>query len=64
MLENGIDENALPPEQAAKLKMLLNAFDRNHNGKIDPEERPAVVDFLMKRYRNQDQQPNPTNQEH
>ncbi len=63
MLENGIDEDALPPEQAGKLKMLLNAFDKNHNGKIDPEERQAVVDFLMKRYRNRDQQPNSTNQE-
>ena len=33
----------------AQLKMLLNAFDKNHNGKIDPEERQAVVDFLIKR---------------
>ena len=33
--------------------MLLNAFDRNHNGKLDPEERPALVEFLIKR----DEQP-------
>jgi hypothetical protein len=31
------------------LKMLLNAFDRNHNGKLDPEERPALVEYLIKR---------------
>jgi len=49
MLENGVDEEALGPERAGKLKMLLNAFDKNHNGKIDPEERQAVVDFLIKR---------------
>jgi hypothetical protein len=49
MLENGVDEEALGPERAGKLKLLLNAFDKNHNGKIDPEERQAVVDFLIKR---------------
>jgi hypothetical protein len=31
------------------LKMLLAAFDRNHNGKLDPEERPALVQYLIKR---------------
>lgn len=54
MLENGVDETALGPERAARLKMLLNAFDRNHNGKIDPDERPAVVEFLTKRYERED----------
>ncbi len=49
MLENGVDEEALGPERSAQLKMLLNAFDRNHNGKLDPDERPALVDFMMKR---------------
>jgi mono/diheme cytochrome c family protein len=56
MLENGVDEEALGPERAGKMKMLLNAFDKNHNGKIDPEERPAVVDFLIKRSQQQEQQ--------
>jgi polyhydroxyalkanoate synthesis regulator phasin len=37
------------------MKMLLNAFDKNHNGKIDPEERQAVVDFLIKRAQQQQQ---------
>ncbi|HML17729.1 MAG TPA: hypothetical protein VK419_11915 [Bryobacteraceae bacterium] len=49
MLANGIDAQAIGPEAAMPLTMLLNAFDRNHNGKIDPEERPALVQFLMKR---------------
>ena len=49
MLANGVDAEALGPERAAQLKMLLNAFDRNHNGKLDPEERPALVQFMIKR---------------
>ncbi|HEV8040844.1 MAG TPA: hypothetical protein VGP62_18370 [Bryobacteraceae bacterium] len=55
MLENGVDEAALGPERAGQMKMLLNAFDKNHNGKIDPEERQAVVDFLIKRAQQQQQ---------
>jgi mono/diheme cytochrome c family protein len=49
MLENGVDAEALGPQRAGQLTMLLNAFDRNHNGKIDPEERDALVQFLIKR---------------
>jgi hypothetical protein len=49
MLTNGVDAEALGPERAARLKLLLNAFDKNHNGKLDPEERPALVEFLIKR---------------
>ena len=56
MLQNGVDAEALGPERAAQLKMLLNAFDRNHNGKLDPEERPALVEFLLKRGEQQKQQ--------
>jgi hypothetical protein len=48
MLTGGVD-NALGPQRSASLKMLLNAFDRNHNGKLDPEERPALVQYLIKR---------------
>jgi hypothetical protein len=55
MLENGVDEEALGPGRAGQLKLLLNAFDKNHNGKIDPEERQAVVDFLIKRAQQQQQ---------
>lgn len=49
MLTNGIDETALGPEQAGRLKLLLTAFDRNRNGKLDPEERPALVRYMTKR---------------
>jgi mono/diheme cytochrome c family protein len=57
MLADGIDEEALGPQRAGQLKMLLNAFDKNHNGKIDPEERQPMVDFLIKRAMQQQQQP-------
>ena len=49
MLADGVDEEALGAERAGQLKMLLNAFDRNHNGKLDTEERDAMVDYLIKR---------------
>jgi hypothetical protein len=49
MLASGVDAEALGAARAAQLKMLLNAFDRNHNGKLDPEERPALVQFMIKR---------------
>ncbi len=49
MLSNGVDSEGLGAQRAGQLTMLLNAFDRNHNGKIDPEERPALVQFLIKR---------------
>jgi hypothetical protein len=49
MLEHGVDAEALGPQRAMQLNLLLNAFDRNHNGKIDPEERDALVQFLIKR---------------
>lgn len=49
MIENGVDAQALGPARAMQLTMLFNAFDRNHNGKIDADERPALVQFLIKR---------------
>jgi hypothetical protein len=49
MLANGVDEEALGSQRAAQLKLLLNAFDRNHNGKLDPEERGALVEYLIRR---------------
>jgi hypothetical protein len=49
MLTDGVDFDALGPQRAASMKMLLAAFDRNHNGKLDPEERPALVQYLIKR---------------
>lgn len=65
MLANGVDEEALGHERAAQLKLLLNAFDKNHNGKIDPEERQAVIDFLIKRAQQQrEQREHPAPQPH
>lgn len=52
MLTDGVND-ALGPQRTASLKMLLNAFDRNHNGKLDPDERPALVEFLIKREQQQ-----------
>jgi hypothetical protein len=49
MLENGLPSGDAFGGRSAQLQMLLNAFDKNHNGKLDPEERPALVDFMMKR---------------
>jgi len=49
MLQNGVDTEALGSQRAAQLKLLLSAFDRNHNGKLDPEEREALVQYLIQR---------------
>jgi mono/diheme cytochrome c family protein len=49
MLANGVDQEALGSQRAGQLKLLLNAFDRNHNGKLDPEERDALVEYLIRR---------------
>ena len=56
MLENGVDAEALGPQRAGQMQLLLNAFDKNHNGKIDPEERDALVQFLIKRSQQQNKQ--------
>jgi hypothetical protein len=45
LLEEGLDPS-LSPQAASRLKALLTSFDKNHNGKIDPDERPALVEFL------------------
>jgi hypothetical protein len=49
MIENGVDESGLDPKSVARLKMLFAAFDKNHNGKIDPDERHAMVEYLANR---------------
>lgn len=49
MLEGGINPMLAMSPAGARLQKLLDAFDKNHNGKIDPEERPALVDFLEHR---------------
>jgi len=46
VLEGALDSDEIPAGQKGQLKMLINAFDKNKNGKIDPEERPALIEFL------------------
>ena len=53
LLSSPPDWSALPPQAAGPLKMLLAAFDKNHNGQIDPEERPALIEFLTRRAQQQ-----------
>jgi mono/diheme cytochrome c family protein len=48
LLDGALDSDEFGPQQTARLKMLLNFFDKNKNGRIDPEERPALIEFLKK----------------
>jgi hypothetical protein len=54
-LEQGDSGMELPPEipaaQRAQLTLLLSLFDKNHDGKLDAEERKALIDFLRSRMR-------------
>jgi hypothetical protein len=47
MLASG-DLNALRriPGLGGRGQMLLQQFDRNHDGKLDDTERAALIDFL------------------
>jgi len=46
ILEGDAFLERVPQNRRMALQMLLNFFDKNHNGRIDPEERPALVEFL------------------
>jgi hypothetical protein len=52
-LEQGENTMDLPPEipeaQRAQLTLVMLLFDKNHDGKLDAEERKAVMDFLRSR---------------
>ena len=48
VLDGVLDSDELGPQQKTQMKMLLNIFDKNRNGRIDPDERPALVEFLKK----------------
>jgi len=48
VVEGLLDSDELPPQQKAQMKMLIGLFDKNKNGHIDPEERPALIEFLKK----------------
>ena len=46
MLDGILEFDEIPARQKTHLKMLMNVFDKNKNGKIDPEEKPALIEFL------------------
>ena len=48
VLEGLIDSDELPARQKTQMKFLLSAFDKNKNGKLDAEERTALIEFLKK----------------
>ncbi len=41
----------IAPAQRARLAFALALFDRNHDGKLDEEERKSLIDFLRERMR-------------
>jgi hypothetical protein len=43
---DGIEPVAMTPAQITGLRMAMAHFDANHNGKIEPEERNAILRFL------------------
>ena len=54
-LEQGEGTSDFPPEvapaQRARLALAVSLFDRNHDGKLDAEERKALIDFLRTQLR-------------
>jgi mono/diheme cytochrome c family protein len=50
ILESG-DFSELPRGQASMLRLAIARFDRNGNGKLDPEERTALLQFLRTQIR-------------
>jgi mono/diheme cytochrome c family protein len=47
MLRDGDDLNSLGARQAANLRRAITAFDRNGNGKLDPDELAALMKYLQ-----------------
>lgn len=43
----GDDFSALNPRQAGNLRRAVAAFDRNHDGKLEPDELAALMQFLQ-----------------
>ena len=48
ILDGVVEFDEIPARMRTQMKFLLSAFDKNKNGRIDPEERPALVEFLKK----------------
>ena len=51
--QQNTDMNDLPqelsPAQRARVKLAVTLFDKNHDGKLDADERKALIDFLRER---------------
>ncbi len=48
MIDGGSDDSGLDPKRVAQMKATFNFFDKNKNGKLDPEEKQALIEFLKK----------------
>ncbi len=48
VIDGVLDSDEVGTQEKTQMKMLLNLFDKNKNGHIDPEERPALTEFLKK----------------
>ena len=46
MIKDGDDFSSLNRQQAANLRRAVAMFDANHDGKLDTEERAALMNFL------------------
>jgi hypothetical protein len=46
MLASDDDFGGIPPAQANMLRMGKNMFDRNHNGKLEPDELADLMKFI------------------
>ena len=47
MIRDGNDFSSLGPRQASNLERAVAAFDRNHDGKLEPDEMEALMKFLQ-----------------
>jgi hypothetical protein len=47
ILRDGDDLDSLGPRQAANLRRAIAAFDRNGDGKLDPDELQALMKYLQ-----------------
>ncbi|HEX6895254.1 MAG TPA: hypothetical protein VF146_08275, partial [Bryobacteraceae bacterium] len=48
IVDGMLEFDEIPARMRTQLKFVVNAFDKNKNGKIDPDERTALVEFLKK----------------
>jgi Ca2+-binding EF-hand superfamily protein len=47
MIREGDDFSSLNPRQAANLRRAVAAFDKNHDGKLEPDDLSALMQFLQ-----------------